>query len=81
MNWQPIDTAPKDGTEILGWGECAGEINGPHGVPCKALIEWRGGRTDWAGYEWSVNGGDHYSTWMKPTHWFPLPPPPSEVKT
>lgn len=74
--WKPIGTAPKDGTVILGFGEAAGEINGPFGEPEMLTISWLNGWTDYAGYEWSAQGTDAHCIWMKPTHWHPLPPPP-----
>lgn len=80
VGWRPIETAPKDGTEIDVW------ING----------EFPGRRTDvsWrkpTDSEWWVHGGDTIetpdATWHdcfgplgsceQPTHWQPLPTPPA----
>jgi hypothetical protein len=67
MQWQPIETAPKDGTEI--WLFCpdeqpqqvagywAADPNGPYWAYCEQLV------MDVAGEAF-------------PTHWMPLPPPP-----
>lgn len=61
-DWQPIETAPKDG-ELLAWVRTAagGRV---------ATIEWCGGQWvesyDLAG--WMPKYG--------PTHWMPLPEPP-----
>lgn len=76
--WRPIATAPKDGTEILGFGHWAGEIHGPDPrcPPCRAIISWSGGRSDHPGYDWDVLGGDAYGCWLKATHWMPLTEPP-----
>lgn len=59
--WQPIATAPKDGTLIL----CAGEFCGPG--------DWVMKMGYWSEAEegWCLFGG----SW-KPTHWMPLPAPP-----
>ena len=76
--WQPIETAPKDGTEIIGYGVVAGEINGPDDAPRLAAIRWSGGRTDWPGHHWDVCATDAYSAWMSATHWMPLPTPPEQ---
>lgn len=73
MTWQPIETAPKD-TMILAWGDSwhwsrvekaflHSDYNGHENVIC------RGGE---AGPPWKIGSPD------APTHWHPLPPPPSE---
>lgn len=59
--WQPIATAPKDGTVILGahlWPSGNADI-----YTCKFVDEW----TD--------DMGDAVE--LPPTHWLPLPPPPT----
>jgi hypothetical protein len=68
-DWQPIDTAPKDGTEILlfdgevvtvgGW---ISEVDQGADYEGQGLIA-----PGW----WSLALKDN-----KPTHWQPLPPPP-----
>lgn len=74
--WRPIKSAPRDGTRILGYGLWAGEINGPDTEPYFCVIYWRGGRMDYPGFGWRVEGTDAYTAWMRPTHWMPLPRPP-----
>ena len=64
--WQPIETAPKDGTDIL--------IGGDHGYSGGVLqAEWGitrlGHPAGWVDME-----GDTYN----PTHWMPLPAAPTE---
>ena len=63
--WKPIDTAPKDGTIVL----FAGEFDYPN--------DWRIKMGYWAAYEneWHLFGG----SW-KPSHWMPLPAPPSNAE-
>ena len=73
MEWQPIETAPKDGTEILVWaGSCV-------------VVSWR--RLNGIGYPreaWrlvhgaysSGDEGDWSNEVEHPTHWMPLPAPP-----
>ena len=70
--WQPIETAPKDGTVILTWG-C---IHNDGGVD---MGETPACRTSW----WL----DVYASWYcelwgghEPTHWMPLPAPPAALK-
>ncbi len=62
MNWQPIETAPKDGTQVLLW-------IGGHSEPWAQTGFFEGGY--WLD---SYEGIDLSS----PTHWMPLPPPPGK---
>jgi hypothetical protein len=62
--WQPIETAPKDGTSIL----LAHEH--PNNGWVMAAARHFAGR-------WYANGGS--VVWLS-THWMPLPSPPGEVK-
>lgn len=66
MEWQPIETAPKDGTEILVCAPSHGKGPGQFVV----IVTFLDG-------EWTTdrNSFDH-SIWP-PTHWMPLPHPPS----
>ncbi|MDF2757305.1 MAG: hypothetical protein K0S94_2900 [Nitrospira sp.] len=63
MDWQSIETAPKDGTSILG---------GKPGMAAPWVVRWRNGKRiqDWE-TSYSFIG-------FKPTLWMPLPKPPSE---
>jgi hypothetical protein len=65
--WQPIETAPKDGTLIrLRW----------EGTTVEAIGRWvRGHNLRYATSEWrDVMGNDQLTL---PTHWMPLPDPPT----
>lgn len=71
MDWQPIETAPKDGTGFLGWW--------PHWTAFPVRIWWQNN-------QWYM-AEDHPATWHDgmprghgPTHWMPLPEPPKEEK-
>jgi hypothetical protein len=58
--WQPIETAPKDGTLILA---CLGKT--------MKIVVWYPVLKEWGNpQEWGDDG-----TW-KPTHWMSLPEPP-----
>jgi hypothetical protein len=78
MDWQPIETAPKDGTEIDIWGgvdvgRVAGAFWGQRSAD-KAQREHFG----FDEFGWCREGEDGWIypiTW--PTHWMPLPAPPA----
>jgi hypothetical protein len=61
--WQPIATAPKDGTPVLVWGTVNNMLNANN----RALA---------ARYDrgWWLDGGN--ATVTHATHWMPLPKPP-----
>lgn len=70
--WQPIETAPKDGSQVLVWDQTEGV--------CTARFqshveEWR---ASWGSEEWIQDGSvyDDALVARKPTHWMPLPAPP-----
>lgn len=61
IDWQPIETAPKDGVSILAF----------HPSP------YTGGRIAtmiWDGTGWRAD--IHSFVKLRPTHWMPLPKPP-----
>lgn len=64
--WQPIETAPRDGEEFLGWFQQNGEYGRPVVCAWQPYIDlmypWHG--------EWNSFAED------KITHWMPLPHPP-----
>lgn len=78
MKWQPIGTAPKDGTEIIGvfwrrYDENTPTVYGPW------TVSWDGRkwRSSWDGYEvieyMSDFGTEYREPDMEPTHWKPMP--------
>ena len=65
--WQPIETAPKDGTWVLVCG------NGWDVMMASYSYDGRIGR----GYFWGPTEWDDYElAEQQPTHWMPLPEPP-----
>lgn len=58
--WQPIETAPRDGKEVLGYDR--GVVSGMY---------WNGSQWEWTVLAWS---DETYGT--DATHWMPLPEPP-----
>ncbi len=63
--WQPIETAPKDGSVILLWGRYWSDSQGWFPAPLQG--QWN--RDRWEAV-W------RYSFGVRPTHWMPLPEPP-----
>lgn len=66
MEWQPIDTAPQDGTLVL--------LYVPDRFPDERYVT---GRSDGPEFGWTDVTSDWYG--MKPTYWAALPSPPREA--
>lgn len=68
--WQPIETAPTDGTPIDIWVE---------GFPDRRVVNMK-----WDVHEWGFrNYADPEQGWMEDelaTHWMPLPEPPTAAE-
>lgn len=62
MEWQTIDSAPKDGTVVMVYSHAWRD-------PVPAIAKWN----DYG--EWEDFGGGA-TIWPAPTHWMPLPPLP-----
>ena len=70
--WQPIETAPKDGTRILAWNSEYGARETKSETYREGSIGFSEGRTDrW--WEW-LEPQNNWSLKWSPTHWMPLPP-------
>lgn len=75
MQWRPIDTAPKDGTDVL--------VMYMH-IDTQVVHNafWIGEEFDdprdigWWSYEHSEVSRIKLDEWMTPTYWMPLPAPP-----
>ena len=61
--WQPIETAPKDGTFVI--------LHVPHAEPPVSIGFYDGGP------EWLIVEGDIMATSCFPDIWMPLPAPPT----
>ena len=72
IDWQPIETAPKDGTEILG---VLGATIAVTYWDDKAY-EWREKERIHGGWAWNLDECEYMTAWC-PTHWMPLPEPPN----
>lgn len=65
-DWQDIDSAPRDGTDVLLWDGQAVELG--------HWLDWDDGTGDWVDREL-------LPLRPTPTDWQPLPPPPGEATT
>lgn len=85
MGWEPIETAPKDGTKVFLW------LPSIEDYQCSRRIESKWGSGFWLneygnGPAYNVNGrpnpeygGAMCATWelIKPSHWMHIPDPPA----
>jgi hypothetical protein len=67
MNWQPIETAPKDGRIILGWQGNKGRWQG------RGIHEVRWSNDGYIDGWFCIYDEDEQTN---PSHWMPLPEPP-----
>ena len=72
--WQPIETAPKDGTRVIVTGWNFGVVGSDRHI---ATAVWLEDRQEWSEVE---EEGD-LSTLAYLTHWMPLPPAPTQLST
>ena len=76
--WQPIETAPKNGSTFIGWSKYWDE-------PLTVAWSSRLGRfvSRWDGVEVIEAAGDSWADYKNPnplSHWMPLPAPPQETQ-
>lgn len=69
--WQPIETAPKDGSHVLLWCE---HMEGIRYVVAKYITP-SGRDHGWGPFCWGADGEREIAERV-PTHWMPLPSPP-----
>jgi hypothetical protein len=69
MHWEPIENAPRDGTQIL-----ACDINDTHN-PDRVFITWWGEK--WGSLQWGSDITNEFGGWETPTHWMMRPKLPS----
>lgn len=74
MEWQPIETAPKDKFLLL---------LGPSGYTTTPFVCTTGRMcTNYHVGRWIDHANDDLTDWgFEPTHWMPLPAPPSNLNS
>lgn len=75
-NWQPIETAPKDGTRMVLF--CERVVSRIHTGHWFSHEKQTDGVTSWRYSGWWLDGFQHPFNQppFEPTHWMPLPDPP-----
>ena len=72
LQWQPIETAPKDGTEVL-------LFYPEYTQPVKTgrwehVRHFANGKLKWESRKWTSDFDE-----VTPSYWMPLPPPPEDA--
>jgi hypothetical protein len=70
VNWQPIDTGPKEGEHVL--LAVTGDDPPGYGYVCEGYYE--SDRDAW--YQSNTHWTDTFDGQVYPSHWAPLPAPP-----
>ena len=81
MEWQPIETAPKDGTWILVYGDGTDDEAEQRKVAVAQYTNYLNGSTyDKFWWQFAWYDGGYYGRFDGPTHWMPLPEAPNGQK-
>ena len=76
--WQPIETAPKDGSWVLVFDPSnIDESYEVRPVSAQWTEDMNGGKTDWH-WQFAWFDGGYFGD-CEPTHWMPLPEPPQSL--
>lgn len=75
MAWQPIETAPKDGTWVLAYSPDA--AGGDY--PPVFIVQWRDDDDYPDGGAWWLDHDAGFPVDADPSHWMPLPPKPESI--
>jgi hypothetical protein len=74
--WQPIGTAPKDGTWVLVYGGGTDDEEVTRAIAVAQYTDYlNGGKTEWH-WQFAWYDGGYYGQFEEPTHWMPLPEAP-----
>jgi hypothetical protein len=74
MEWQPIETAPRDGAEFQAW--LVNDDGCNIGWEPRARFKEGGCFQIWDRVDYDQDGWIT-EFWFQPTHWMPMPPPPT----
>jgi len=79
VEWRDIATAPKDGTDVLVMYMHIETQCVFNAFYASTEEGWEKEKEGWWSYEHSEVSRIKLEGWMTPTHWLPLPPPPSRT--
>jgi len=74
--WQPIETAPKDGTDVLLFGMCEWCDYGSRKDKPRTIVGYYREDDGLCGSNWFSSTHNPYEDTVHATHWMPLPEPP-----
>ncbi len=80
MEWRDIESAPKDGTDVLVMYMYIDTQVVHNAFYASDGDGWDTGDVGWWSYEHSEVSRIKLDGWMSPTHWMPLPEPPKPVE-
>ena len=72
--WQPIETAPRDGTRILAFLPGTNPEDDFHAPEDVMIVSWDEHCEH--GFGWLIDQEENLAAWCNPTHWMPLPSAP-----
>jgi len=78
QQWMSIESAPKDGTDVLVMYMHIDTQIVHNAFYAAESDGWEADSVGWWSYEHSEVSRVHLTDWMTPTHWMPLPQPPIE---
>jgi len=69
--WQSIETAPKDGTQLLLWSRRSAVVGS-----WRVDVGFGGPEPTWLDNSYDDFSCGYAAVPLTPTHWMPIPPPP-----
>lgn len=79
MEWQPIETAPKDGTWVLVYGDGTDDEAEQRKIAVAQCTNYLNGTYyDEFWWQFAWYDGGYYGRFENPTHWAPLPEAPND---